>query len=748
LLGTTRLLTLTGSGGCGKTRLALQVAAGSLDQYPDGVWFVELGPLADPAFVANSVAAALGIPDQPSRPLTDTLANYLRSKTLLLVLDNCEHLHPMCQRLADHLLRASATVRIMTTSREALGVEGESIYRVPPLRLPGVRDAPPPAHLAEYDAIRLFAERAALSRPGFTITAINAPVILQICQRLDGMPLAIEFAAARVAALSVERIAARLDDRFRLLTGGPKKTLPRQQTLRATLDWSHDLLAEHEQALFRRLSVFAGGFGLEAAEKICAGNGVREHDAVDIVTHLVEKSLVVFDERDGEARYRLLESVRHYSHERLEESGEADAVQQQHRDWYLDFAERANVKLRGHEQELWLSRLETEHDNLRAALAWSKIRRDVVAWLRLTGALIWFWFINGHWGEGRRWVEDALSAGGTAAPLALFWVRWGAVLFSFAQGDLKRMRELSGNMSVPPEGMDDTEFSIMARVDQGNLAIEVGGLERGVVLLKEAVALAHEFGDQWLLAYALTQLSAGLRMQGHYDHAAGLGAESARLFEQLGDRWRLSVALREMGIALLRNGDYDNAATIYAKSLRLRAPAQNRWVVFHDLEGLACVACAQGRYARAAILFAAAVPVQESLRSRRDADFLAQVEHYLDRARTLLGEQAFEAAQNEGRAMPLEQAVEYALGPAGLEKTTAEQQRGKGPTDDPLTVREREIARLVARGLTNREIGVMLAVSERTAEGHVQHILNKLSFNSRAQIAAWAVERGLQVPSA
>ena len=747
LLGTTRLLTLTGSGGCGKTRLALQVAASTLQQYPNGVWFVDLGPVADPSFVPNSVAAALDVPEQPNRPLADTLADYLRNKTLLLVLDNCEHLRTACQRLADYLLRASATMRILATSREALSVEGESTYRVPPLGLPDARQTPSVAQLAQYDAIRLFTERAALNQPEFTFTASNAPAVVQICQRLDGMPLAIEFAAARVTSLSVEQVAARLNDRFRLLTAGPKKALPRHQTLRATLDWSHDLLTEHEQVLFRRVAVFAGGFTLEAAEHICTGTGLVEPDILDLLTRLIGKSLVVFGERDGHARYRLLDSVRQYGRERLEESGDADDVQRRHRDWYLDFAERANPKLRGYDQELWLSHLEAEHDNLRAALAWSKAVRDVGALLRLTSALTWFWYMNGHWGEGRRWVEDALLAGGTAEPLLLYWARWGAMAFSFAQGDLKRMRELVEDMSVPPEGMNDKEFSIMARVDQGNLAIEVGELERGVVLLEEAAAFAHELGDQWLLAYALTQLSGGLRMQGRYERAAGLGAESARLFEDLGDRWRLSVALRETGIALLCNGDYDNAATVYAKSLRLRAPAQNRWVVFHDLEGLACIACAQRRYDRAMILFTAASVIQESLRSRRDADFLAQVEHYMARARTALSEKAFEAAQNEGRAMTLEQAVEYALGPAGVEEATG-QQRGKRLTHDALTAREIEVARLIARGLSNREIAATLVVSERTAEGHVQNILDKLSFDSRTQIAAWAVEHGLLAPSA
>jgi non-specific serine/threonine protein kinase len=367
LLGTTRLLTLIGSGGCGKTRLALQVAADSLEQFADGVWLAELAPLADPAFVPHSVAAALDVPEQPTRPMTETLANYLRTKKMLLLLDGCEHRHAACQSLTDHLLRASDTIRILATSREALGVEGESTYRVPSLLLRDVRQTLPVAQLAEYDVIRLFAERAALAQPGFTLSERNAPAIAQICQRLDGMPLAIEFAAARLRMLSVEQIAARLDDRFRLLTAGTRQTLPRQQTLRATMDWSYDLLSDPERAVLRRLSVFAGGWPFDTAEAVCAGGGIEAGDILDLLTQLVDKSLVIAETHGGEARYRLLETVRQYGDEKLRNAGEAAEVRRRHRDWFLALAEQAGSELRGPKRSIWLDRLETEHDNLRAA---------------------------------------------------------------------------------------------------------------------------------------------------------------------------------------------------------------------------------------------------------------------------------------------------------------------------------------------------------------------------------------------
>ncbi|HKX18428.1 MAG TPA: LuxR C-terminal-related transcriptional regulator [bacterium] len=744
LLASTRLLTLTGAGGSGKTRLALRLAAGVLGGYPDGVWFVDLAPVTDAALVPNSVALALDAPEQPTQPLPDTLAEYLRTKTLLLVLDNCEHLGDACRMLANRLLRDGPGLRILATSREVLGVDGEATYRVPPLRMPEVHEAPSVAGLAQYDAVRLFAERAALSQVGFALTSDNAAAIVQICQRLDGMPLAIEFAAARVVVLSVEQIAARLDDRFRLLTARSKGTLPRHQTLRATLDWSHDLLTEHERTLFRRLSVFTGGFTLEAAEQVCAAAGIVGADVLNLAGRLVDKSLVIVDERDRHARYRLLESVRQYGRERLDESGEAEIIQRQHRDWYLDFAERATTKLRGPDQDIWLNRLEIEHDNLRAALGWSKAVRDAASVLRLAGALTWFWFMSEHWSEGRQWVEDALAAGGAAAPLLVFRVRWGVILFALAQGDLSRARELTEGLSVSAELMHDRECSIIAHIAEGILAPEIGEPDRAIALLDEAVTLAQEHADQWLLAFALTQLSANVRKRSHYARAADLCAESARLFEQLGDRWRVSVALRNMGITLLCDRAFDGAAAAFAKAIRLRTPAQNGWVAFQCLEGLACVACAQGAHERAAVLFAAALPIQEYLRSRRDRDFWLQVQHYLARTRAALSNQAFDAARNSGRAMTLDQAVEYAVGP---EMAGGRPGHRNGPNGAPLTTREREVIRLLARGSTNREIAAALVISERTAEGHVQSILNKLGLNTRAQVAVWAVEHGFRPPS-
>jgi predicted ATPase/class 3 adenylate cyclase len=347
LLAASHLLTLTGSGGCGKTRLALQVAADLLEEYTDGVWLVELAALTDPALVAQTVVSALGAREEPSRTPAQTLLEYLRPKHLLLVLDNCEHLLAACAQLADTSLRSCPNLRVLASSREGLGVAGEQTYRVPSLSVPDAEHLPSLERLQEFEAVQLFAARAALSQPTFAVTAANARAVVQVCRRLDGIPLAIELAAARVKALPVEKVAERLDDRFRLLTGGSRTALPRQQTLRALIDWSYDLLTETERKLLRRLSVFAGGWTLEAAEAVCSGDGLDEWEVLDLVTTLVDKSLVQYEAGEGEARYRLLETVRQYARDRLLESGEADVARGRQLDWCLALAERAEPKLRG-----------------------------------------------------------------------------------------------------------------------------------------------------------------------------------------------------------------------------------------------------------------------------------------------------------------------------------------------------------------------------------------------------------------
>jgi len=416
LLATSRLVTLTGPGGVGKTRLALRVAADVLPEYPHGVWLAELAVLADPARVPQAVAAAAGVPEDPARPLLAVLADALRPRRLLLLLDNCEHLVGACARLADALLRACPGLTVLATSREPLSIAAEAAWPVPPLAVPDAGKPPPGGTAARYEAVRLFRDRAAAARPTFRLTRRNAPAVAQLCARLDGLPLALELAAARVRVLPVAELAARLEDRFRLLTGGSRAAPARQQTLRATLDWSYDLLSEPERALFRRLAVFAAGWTMAAAEAVGAdadGQGIAPGEVLDLLTGLLDKSLVTADEQpDGTARYRLLETVRQYAQERLAAGGEAEVVQRRHAAFFLGLAEAAAPELLGGRQTAWLDRLEREHDNLRAALEWLTERGAVEAGLRLGNAVGPFWLTRGYLQEPRERLERLLALPG------------------------------------------------------------------------------------------------------------------------------------------------------------------------------------------------------------------------------------------------------------------------------------------------------------------------------------------------
>jgi predicted ATPase len=419
-LAQTRLLTLTGVGGSGKTRLALEVARDLIEAYPDGVWLVQLAPLSEEVLVPKAVAEALGVIERPGESLTDTLAEVLGSRQLLLVVDNCEHLIEAIARLVDALLDSCPRLRILATSREALGLEGEARWLVPPLSVPEVGRTMSSEELGAYESVRLFVERARRHDPSFSSSPKNAPTVAKICRMLEGIPLAIELAAARVGTLSLEQISERLEGTLDLLTRGGRTAAPRHRTLRGALDWSYELLSEPEIVLFRRLSVFAGGWTLAASEAVGMGGSVEEEDVLDLLSGLVDKSLVVPGGGDqGGVRYRMLEPVRQYAREKLEEGDEAEQVRRRHADFFRTLAEEAEPELWGPEDARWLNRLELEHDNMRGALSWSLEWGEPELALRLAGALGWFWRGRGFYGEGRRWVEEVLekSSGTSSATI-------------------------------------------------------------------------------------------------------------------------------------------------------------------------------------------------------------------------------------------------------------------------------------------------------------------------------------------
>lgn len=604
MLTTTRLLTLSGAGGSGKTRLALQVAAELLEEFTNGVWLVELAALSDPALVPQAVVSALGLREEPGRPLLTTLTDYLRSKTLLLVLDNCEHLVAACAQLAEALLRVSPNLRILATTREVLGIAGETVWRVPSLSLPDLRRLPAFEQLTQYEAVRLFVERAMISRPEFALTSASAPSVAQVVHRLDGIPLAIELAAARVKVLSVDQIAGRLDDRFRLLTTGSRTALPRQQTLRAAIDWSYDLLSQQERTLLRRLSVFAGSWTLEAAETICAGDGVEEPDVLDLLMQLVDKSLVMMEEREGKVRYRLLETLRQYGGEKLLESGEPAAVRGRHRDWYLGLAERAEPELQGRHQEVWLERLETEHDNLRAGLEWSKTEAggaEVEA--RLAGALHRFWLMRGYLSEGRDWLEGAVSRSNGAPAPARAKALYGGSALAFYQGEYGRAVALSQESLAVYRQLGDRLGVALSLNILGGVTRNQGDHARATALFEESLALSRQSDHKWALAETLNALGIVARRQGDYGRATALGEESLVLWRDLGDKRGLAASLSHLGIVARYQGNYERARTLHEEGLALRRELGDKADLATSLGSLGTVAMNLGDYERAGELF-------------------------------------------------------------------------------------------------------------------------------------------------
>jgi len=736
LLSNTCLLTLTGSGGCGKTRLALQVASNLVGEYKDGVWLVDLAPLSDPALVPQAVARAIDVSEQPGRFYLDTLLDYLKSRQLLLVLDNCEHLIEACARLSESLLQACPKLRILATSREALSIAGELTYRVPSLSLPDPVGVSLVSALMQYEAVCLFIERALFSQPTFAATDRNAPTVAKICHRLDGIPLSIELAAARAKVLSVEEIASRLDDRFRLLTGGSRTALPRQQTLRATIDWSYNMLSEAERVLFNRLSVFMGGWTLEAAEAICgdtagadqlplppapvdggspptSGGGGRERagvrvpsvhpdDVLDLLTHLVDKSLVVVEEQGGKTRYRFLETVRQYARDKLLESGEGADLRERHLNWFLGLVERAEPEFRGPNQREWLDRLEIEHDNLRAALEWSVGSSEGEEGLRLAGALGGFWFARGYWSEGRRWFEEVLSKSSGASPSVRAKALGGAATLTMSQKDVGRgLPLLEESLSLYRETGDkngtawaleslgltmsfsqgDHERAIALCEESLSLYREVGnkgGIGRALhnlgmvaylqgdygrakTLSEESLSLSREVGDKRHIAFALSDLGVVALRQGDYDQATALYKESLDLFREVGEKFGISSSHYSLGLVALRQGDYERARALYKKSLLLSRELGNRMNVALCLGGLARVVVAQGQPERGARLLGAAEALLEAIGDPLPPSERPDCDRGVAAVRAALGEEAFKAAWEEGRKMTMEEAVEYAL---------------------------------------------------------------------------------------
>ena len=692
LLSVHRLVTLTGAGGAGKTRLSLQVAADLLEQHEDGIFFVEMAALSDSSLLPQAIASAVGVREEPGRALLETLSGYLRTKRLLLLLDNCEHLVNAAANLTQTLLQSCPSLQVLATSREALNVPGEKIWRVPSLAGP--------------DAMRLFVERARLHGE-FVLNRGNSEAVTQVCSRLDGIPLALELAAARVKMLSPAQIASRLDDRFRLLTGGSRTALPRQQTLRALIDWSYDLLTEPERLLLARLSVFGGGWTVEAAEAVCVADDIAEFELLDLLSRLADKSLVQVEDADSEVRYRLLESLREYSQGKLGQSGQTEPWRARHRDYFLAFAEEAETQLRGSEQAAWLCRLETEHDNLRAALRWCETElenedKDAAAWLRLCVALTRFWEVRGFFSEGRHWLGRVLSrTKGKQVSTALAQALHGAGILAWGQGDYGAAHTLYAESLHLFRQFGDQEGIAKSLNMLGIAAQNQGDDGAARTFYEESLDIKRQIGDQWGMANSLNNLGLLVSQQGDYEAAHTLIEESLYLYRHLRNQQGIATALHNLGEVAHNLGDDGAAQTLYAECLAIarqlgfqqgiaislhslgnlafeRSDRKAAYTFFEEslditrqigdeqgiadlLERLANVLVSDGQAARGAHLWGAADTLRKIIGAPLSPLEREQQEKEKAQARQELGEEAFSAAFAAGQALTWAQAVAEAL---------------------------------------------------------------------------------------
>ncbi|WP_308812070.1 ATP-binding protein [Streptomyces sp. MA5143a] len=756
-LSAARLLTLTGPGGIGKTRLAMEAAVACREDFPEGMWLVDLAPLPDSAAVADATVIALRRPDLGARPALEQLTGYLNGRRALLVLDNCEHLADACAELAWALLSACPELRILATSRRTLDLTGERVFTVPPLPL--------------AEAAALLRDRTAAVDADFRIAEADEAQVTRLCTDLDGLPLAIELAASRLRLLSVEQVAKRLEDRFALLAGDSPTAQPRQRTLRAAIEWSYELCTPAERLLWRRLSVFAGGFALDAAEDACADQELPRHEVLDLLGQLVSQSIVLVTERGEPPRYRLLETIRAYGREQLARSGEEERLLRRHRDFFLSLAERTATDWFGPGQEQALARLRAEHRNLLAALDYGTRSRAAAsgsgraetdgadvgdgdlgalesdgtqAWLALAAALRFHWCCNGFLGEGRRQFDSVLAAAPAATP-ARARALWAAAWVAQMQGDLDAAERWLGEAGELGERLDDPQLRADVQGLRGTVALYRGQPHEAVPLFEGAVAAQTGLGEEpptlrWLFQLTLAQFYLG------DPRAAETGRRAVKVAEAYGERLTRAYALWVLGYGAWLRGSPEESGALMRAVLEIHRGFSDHAGVAMALEVMAWSTAELGDHERAARLLGALRPLSRELSPTSAGAFAEPRARCEEAIVEALGQAAFDELHTEGSFCDsLPGAIALALGGEGSE------QSGAGTSPSALTHREREVAALVAEGMSNRQIAAALGRSPRTVGGHVENILAKLGLGSRAQIGAWwavheATARGTDAP--
>jgi predicted ATPase/DNA-binding CsgD family transcriptional regulator len=738
-LAEARLVSLVGPGGVGKTRLAVRAAAELGRGFPDGGWLVELAEVLDPALVGSAVMAALDLRDQAATEPLALILSYLRDKELLLVIDNCEHLLESAARVVTEVIKAAPGVRVIATSREPLSAAGEHIVPVTPLELPPPHPGEPLDRLRRNEAVALFVDRAGAASGTFELSASNQAAVSELCRRLDGLPLAIELAAVRTRVLAVEQILDRLSDRFSLLTGGSRAALPRHQTLRTTIEWSHDLLTGGERAVLRRSCAFAGRFTLEDVESVCMSEDTSPAQALDVLASLVDKSLVMREDANGLACYRLHETMREYAVLKLRQAGEEDAVGLRCAQYYRSrcLSPGREVRLRLLE---WLPWADLEIDNIRAVLQRSLIHTDTALGLDLAASLSWYWITRATT-EGIRWLGEFLAAEG-GDPETRAWAHFIRGFLAVLKAEPAVARPELHAAAAAARRYGQRDLLVEALSMESVTEILAGDSPSAERLLAEAQAVVAD------LDYLHGRLAVLQARVFHGFFGADLGAvrsaarEGAVLAREMGDLYVLEVMLLNLGSAALIEGELDETEPLFAEALRIAHRIDDRVAQFYLLAGYGSHAVLSGRAQRAAQLLGAA----ETARMEAGANVIPFLAVQLVQAEqatiAALGATAFETEIAVGRGLSRDTAIRLALGEAAGADTGADAGADMGADAGLLGKREAEVARLVADGLTNKQIGARLFISERTVDSHVRSILTKLGFRSRAQIAAWMTKPG------